>query len=290
MKTKDEIRTLISEVPGFESNTNLTFRYLAEGITNENYWLNINGFEYILRINNPDSERIGLNRDTEIKIMSEVSSLNFTPEHIFYSQKSNFYFSKWITGKIWSNNDLQKQINLNRLAQRLKQLHNIPSHSFPRIDLMKRLDLYRTMIQQRHGELPSIEKRILSYTINRLGIINYSLPACLCHNDLIAANILETSEQKICFLDWEYAAVNEPLFELAVICRGNQLSDENQLYLLQAYLGEDKNQIIEDFEIWCWFYDYLSLLWGLAILPEDIHLPTNLNDRLQQLFENRPSL
>lgn len=288
MKTKDEIRTLISEVPGFDSTVNLTFQYLAEGITNENYWLNINGCQYVLRINNPDSERLGLDRNAEIKIMSEVSSLNLSPEHIFYSQKSNFYFSKWIAGEVWRNHDLQKQINLNRLAQRLKQLHNLPSHAFPRMDLIKRLDLYRTMVQKRHGDLPSIEKRILSYTINRLGTMNHSLSACLCHNDLVVANILETTEQKICFLDWEYAAVNEPLFELAVICKGNQLSEENRLYFLQAYLGDATYQITEELEMWCWFYDYLSLLWGLVILPEDIQLPVNLIERLQQLYENRP--
>ncbi len=286
MKIKDEIRQLISEVPGFDNNINLTFQYLADGITNENYWLNINGYEYVLRINNPDSERLGLDRNAEIKIMSEVASLNIAPEHIFYSQKSNFYLSKWITGEVWRNSDLQKQINLNRLAQRLKQLHNLPSHSFPRMDLIKRLDLYRTMIQKRHGDLPGIEKRILFYTINRLGTMNHSLSACLCHNDLVIANIVETTEQKICFLDWEYAAVNEPLFELAVIFKGNQLSEESRRYFLQAYLGDESYQITEELAMWCWFYDYLSLLWGLVILPEDIQLPVNLNERLQQLYEN----
>ncbi|MCP3675811.1 MAG: phosphotransferase, partial [Gammaproteobacteria bacterium] len=153
MKMKDEICKLISEVPEFDNNVNITFQYLPKGITNENYWIKINGYEYVLRINNPDSELLGLDRNAEIMIMSEVAPLNIAPEHIFYSQKSNFYLSKWIAGEVWCNNDLQKQINLNRLAQRLKLLHNLPSHSFPRIDLIKRLDLYRSMIQKRHGDL-----------------------------------------------------------------------------------------------------------------------------------------
>ncbi len=45
---------------------------------------------------------------------------------------------------------------------------------------------------------------------------------------------------------------------------------------------------IKEFEIWCWIYDYLSLLWGLVILPVDAPLPDNLNQQFQQLMDKLP--
>jgi len=291
MKTKDEIRNFLSYAPGLDHTAELKFRYLAQGITNENYWINLNGKDYVLRINSPDTERLELNRKNEIKILEQLKPLQLAPEHICYNKQHNFFLTKWLYGRVWDNNDLEKPVNLNRLAQRLKQLHSLPCLHLPRINISNRFDQYRKMIAIRHGKLPMIEQRLLPVAINLLSATGLNLSPCLCHNDLLSANILTSTIDdtgRICFLDWEYAAVNDPLFELAVICRGNQLSSESQQYLLQAYLGETAGLHLREFNIWCWFYDYLSILWGLVILPEAIALPENLNQQFQQLMDNLP--
>jgi len=286
--SKNDIRKLLSDIPEFDYEAQLTLHYLTPGITNKSYYLKLADSEYVLRINNPESDRLGLDRAREIKIMSDVASLELAPVNIYYHETSNFFLSKWIPGETWSNQQIQKQVNLNRLAQQLKQLHNLPCQSLPRVDLLKRLAHYRSMILARHSNLPAIEQRLLSYTLNSLIPKLCSPSLCLCHNDLLSVNILESKNHHIHFLDWEYAAVNEPMFELAVICRGNQLTAENQQYFLQAYLGENFDQFVLDFDAWCWFYDYLSLLWGLVILPKDCMLPESLDRQLQQLMDKLP--
>jgi len=291
MKTKDDIRKYLAEIPDFDHNATLKYHYLAKGITNENYRLSLNGKNYVLRINSPDTKRLGLQRKNEIRILQEVTPLSLAPEHVFYSEEQDFFLNKWLYGKIWEKTDLEIPINLNQLAQRLKQLHALPCHHLPRINIMNRIDQYRKMIVQRHGELPSIERRLITLAINILGTTGHALAPCLCHNDLLSANILTSSTRNnkhVQFIDWEYAAVNDPLFELAVICRGNQLSNESQQYLIQAYLGETAELHLREFESWCWLYDYLSLLWGLVILPEDISLPDNISQLLQQLMDDSP--
>ena len=291
MKTKDEISHYLSLVPGLNHKAEFYYQYLVQGITNENYQLNIDGSHYVLRINSPDSKRLGLQREEEVKVLNQVSHLQLSPEHVFFSQQEGFFLNRWIEGKIWKKADLEKEVNLNRLAQKLKQLHSLPSDNLALLDISARLDLYRHMIRQRHGKLPKIEQRLITQVISLLGAIGHSHAPCLCHNDLLCANIITSginNNDSILFLDWEYAAVNHPLFELAVICQGNQLSHESQHYLLQAYLGESTAVVSQEFERWCWLYDYLSLLWGLVILPEDISLPENLNHLFQQLRDTLP--
>jgi len=289
--SKDEIRKLLAQIPTIEHQQDFRFQYLADGITNENYWIKIDNAEYVLRINNPESQRLGLDRDNEVSVLKKVASLKLSTETVYYHKHKTFRLSKWLPGEVWNRNQLEKQVNLNRLAQRLKQLHSLPHQNFPVLDLLERLELYRKMVEQRLGRLPVIEQRLLSEAIKLVSTMQNTMPSCLCHNDLIAANILDTNIQgksTICFLDWEYAAVIEPLFELAVICQGNQLSLSSQQYLLQAYLGNQAGHLIDSFANWCWFYDYLSLLWGFVILPADLPYPENLNELLENLFDTIP--
>ncbi len=291
MKTKDEIRHYLSLVPGLNHQAELTYQYLAQGITNENYKINLDGKQYVLRINSPDSNRLGIQRKEEVKVLNKISHLKLAPSHVFFSQEADFFLTRWIEGKIWKKADLEKEVNLNRLAQKLKQLHSQPSENLVPLDISSRLDLYRHMIRKRHGKLPKIEQRLIPQVISLLGAIGHSQTPCLCHNDLLSPNIITSNinnNETILFLDWEYAAIHDPLFELAVICQGNQLSQESQNYLLQAYLGDSAAVVSQEFELWCWLYDYLSLLWGLVILPEDISLPENLNQLFQQLTDTLP--
>ncbi|MFT5452247.1 MAG: thiamine kinase [Enterobacterales bacterium] len=299
---KEQVAELLSSVtflkPVFDASDfsfeDLDFRYLSDGITNENYWISLNNEQYVLRLNSPDSDRLGLNRRLETLIMEKVSGLKLIPKILFQSDQPSFRLSQWITGTTWTKGIFKQQINLNRLAEALKQLHALPHFELPTMDLLARLKHYRLMIQQRHGKLPAIENRLLSKAIKGYSNLQTSMAPCLCHNDLSSANILESQinhQSQLCFLDWEYAAVNDPLFEIAVICISNELSDADKNYLLQAYMGSNQTQDVSlTLDYWCWFYKYISLLWGLVILPENQSLPKNINRQFECLIEKIPSV
>ena len=55
----------------------------------------------------------------------------------------------------------------------------------------------------------------------------------VCHNDLSPDNILLAPELKI--IDWEYACVSDPAFELAVICENFNLNQSQQRGLILNY-------------------------------------------------------
>jgi len=297
--SKNDILQLLSLVPDLKQiiaqdphQSSMGYHYLSDGITNENYRITLAGKDYVLRINNPDSGRLALDREAENSVMQRVSCLHMASETLFYSPEHNFRVNRWKKGVTWTKKSFHLTDNLKRLAARLKQLHCLPYNNLPVMDLIKRLDHYREMIQQRHGKLPPVELKLLSVAVELVGNIKHSLDNCLCHNDLTAANILASNEQTnhlISFLDWEYAAVNDPLFELAVVCKGNELSEQNQQYLLKAYLGEERlEQYKNTFVTWCWFYQYISLLWEQVILPANRPLSSELECRFQLLLELTP--
>jgi thiamine kinase-like enzyme len=58
----------------------------------------------------------------------------------------------------------------------------------------------------------------------------------LCHNDLLPANILDDGNE-LWLVDWEYAGIGNPLFDLAGVSSNARLSDEAEAALLEAYAG-----------------------------------------------------
>ncbi|MBY0395095.1 MAG: phosphotransferase family protein [Thermoleophilia bacterium] len=59
----------------------------------------------------------------------------------------------------------------------------------------------------------------------------------LCHNDLLPANILDDRDGRIWLVDWEYAGIGHPLFDLAGVSANCALSDDQDAAFLEAYRG-----------------------------------------------------
>lgn len=65
------------------------------------------------------------------------------------------------------------------------------------------------------------------------------VPQRLCHNDVQLANFL-TDGQVTWVLDWEYAAMGNPYFDLAMIAGNADLGDQGAVYLLDCYWGKSR--------------------------------------------------
>ena len=73
--------------------------------------------------------------------------------------------------------------------------------------------------------------------VKALKIINsYPEEYVLCHNDLNPQNIFFSDKVK--FIDWEYAGVNDRYFDLACVCVEFELNDEMQRVFLDAYFSD----------------------------------------------------
>ena len=110
----------------------------------------------------------------------------------------------------------------------LREIHRLPAVRH-RLDPLARARRYLTLAGG--GELP-VE---LVAACDRL---EREKPAPrLCHNDLLRANRLY-SKGVLLALDWEYAAVGDPLFDLAAIIEGDGLSEARAGALHRAWRGQ----------------------------------------------------
>ena len=83
----------------------------------------------------------------------------------------------------------------------------------------------------------------------------------MCHNDPVCHNILEGDS--LALIDWEYSAVGDRYFDLAVVLQHHGMGDELAAFFVESYLGRIATQ-----EEWRHlqqqrdFYQCLLVLWN----------------------------
>ena len=269
-RTIANLKKYLEMVPELSSRMLLSYSHLTDGITNESYHLKFSKDEYVLKFFNHQAIDLGVDHKNEMRVMSRVEHLDITPTVIYFDLDEEFSVSRWINGDYWRKADFAQPELIHALVQRIKDLHMTNTDGLHEVDLIERSHCYREKVieQDRYPELTNDE------IVDKIEAIIHASRAeiddCLCHNDILASNII--NQDHIYLLDWEFAGVTCPYFELAVISRGNDLREEHQDLLLRYYFGDTYEQHRGRFNQWQIIYDYVALLWDLSLQesPEDL--------------------
>src|SRR5690606_21605043 len=82
---------------------------------------------------------------------------------------------------------------------------------------------------------------------------------CLCHNDVHGLNIVDSGSLRL--IDWEYAGIGEPMFDLASICVYHHFTRPERERLLEAYSTTPQSNAAHQLELACWLFEYVKDLW-----------------------------
>lgn len=122
----------------------------------------------------------------------------------------------------------ESEQSISSVAKSLCVLHNAPEPQWPRFNLLSFCDQYlanaATHIQQWHTELlPGLQLFVADTT-----------SWCACHNDLVRENCLFDGKQ-IQLIDWEFAMLNNPWFDLAAVIFYFELDQQQTKQFLSSY-------------------------------------------------------
>jgi aminoglycoside phosphotransferase (APT) family kinase protein len=101
------------------------------------------------------------------------------------------------------------------------------------------------------------EAKIIAYIGDRLA----HDPLVFAHNDLVRGNIL-FKDDRVFIIDYEYAGLNHPLFDLASFITENNLTDPTLITAFLTAYYQEKNIPWRDFDVFCRFLDYLWYYWA----------------------------
>lgn len=223
-------------------------RELTGGLSNSSLLVHSGERAFVLRLDGHSQQRLGLSRSAEWRAHKNAAMHALAPQPVYFNPELGILVSEYCEQ---DTTLLSGEKELNAIAGLLRGIHQLPPVKF-RLQPLDRAMHYRGMLG---------EKTLPAEFIDTCKRLQQSANLCLCHNDLLRENRLQR-EDKLLAIDWEYTALGDPWFDLAVICEGDALQEQDCRHLveawLQAPLGGEQEQRLQDYRM---VYRVLSELW-----------------------------
>lgn len=214
---------------------------LSGGLTNLNYRVVDGDREYAVRTG-ADDPLLGISRRNELVCTTAAAALGIAPDVVHSTPGvlvSEFVQSTTLTPQLIANPS-----RLERVASAIRSIHAAGETMVGHLLYFSPFQVVRTYLQfaaERGLVLPD------EATMDALGQQIHALQdrigpfePTFCHNDMMPGNFLETEEQ-LWVIDWEYAGIGHPLFDLAGLSSNCEFDAELDRQLLEAY-GVDQSE------------------------------------------------
>lgn len=197
----------------------------------KNYFFEMDGAPYILRVENPNVP-LELNL-RELFSFKGAMKNGVAPKIYSISSDSSFVLIEYLNIPTLSLQNAKS--HLSSLALSLSKIHAIPINPYAtQTQVEEFLGIYRTIKQENRlrefeaavSELPNLEKHIHNFQ---------GSPATL-HGDLHPRNLFLTNEKQLLAVDWEMTNVDDPFYDLAYCSVLHDLNGDDEYQLLTAYL------------------------------------------------------
>ncbi|MGV6988793.1 phosphotransferase [Testudinibacter sp. P80/BLE/0925] len=201
------------------------------GASGDSYGVQLeNRQRFLLRRQNETLQRLGAGREFEADLLFSLQLLPFVPS--VFHQGNDFLVQHWVEGEPlaqWNEPHLaQLALNLQQLHH-FSVLHSAEINTLPQLDLIRRIfSLLQQLPSEQHGGWLMQLDQLTPFVESEIQVI--------AHHDLHPHNIIVQPDGSFKLLDWEYAAWSEPALEMAFLLANNELSQDQQRYLLQYYL------------------------------------------------------
>lgn len=235
---------------------------LAGGPTSDSWLVSLGASTAVLRIDKPLVRVLGLDRVAELGVLEQVARAGFGPAVIWADPANGMLITEYIAGNHWTITDAGRPENIERLAVRLRELHST-SINGPALGIAEAAGRYASVAGTEQAS--ELHKQVITL-LQLLG--GESTDGCFCHNDLGHQNIVDTGD--IMFVDWEYAASGNPIFDLVGVVRQNRFSQAQAKQLQCAYFGASAvKKLGGSLLLYSGLYELVSTLWCQAICAAD---------------------
>jgi thiamine kinase len=244
----------LSRVPGWDGG--LDADEINGGLTNRSFVVRSTNREFILRLDAEHTETFGLDRRIELKVLREAAKADIAPKVHFADPEAGILLYEYVAGPVWDRSSLDDAHKLELLAALLRRVHSLPT-SGSVLDTAAAAGRYAATAS-RNPEL----HRFVAHCVGIVRAVPASQSLACCHNDVVAANIVGTSQLKL--LDWEYACDNDPFFDLASLIAYHDLGSGHAGRLLDSYTGARDPEAKGRLELQLRLYDAIQWLWLAA--------------------------
>ncbi len=241
------------------------FTPLEQGLTNENWLVTLpddnSNTQFVIRINAQNAKELNIDHQSEFEIVQRISNLNLCPQITFKESTFKYWVRPYICGNTLAEIQSQTpsyqiQHDLAEVANVLSTIHKQPTQpNWPSVNTIERTEYFWPQIIPR---LIQHKSAILKCKVLLDELLKSDIKqASLCHMDTNTHNWIKDKSGKLNLIDWEYAGLGNPIWDLAVFSDSAKLSRREEQDLLSHY-GQNS---LEELHHAKRQMEYLSILW-----------------------------
>jgi thiamine kinase-like enzyme len=238
-----------------------SFEVLGGGITNHNLKVLLDGDAYVLRIAGRDTDLLGIDRRTEHEATRAAAAVGVGPEVVAFVDPEGWLVTHFIEGRIPAAEELREPASLRRVGETLRLVHSSPPLPSG-FDSFRVVEDYLATALQRGAAAPAAWDWAAAIAA-RIEDARRGAPLVPCHNDLLNANFIDDGK-RLRIVDWEYAGMGDPFFDLANFAINHELDGGQRRELLAAYRGELREEDARALELMRFMSDFREAMWGVV--------------------------
>ena len=242
----------------------LTLTALSGGITNRNFLVAVAGRtdRYVIRLAGNDTHLLGISREVEHAATVAAAGVGVGPEVTAFIRPEGYLVTRFIEGRPISDEAVRQPDTLRRVGESLRRIHDGPP--IPGLFIPFRIvEAYRLLAAARGVPIPP-EYEVAQSFARRIELACLSNPLEMrpCHNDLLNANFIDDGT-RIRIVDWEYAGMGDPFFDLGNFSINHDLPPEADVEVLQAYEGDVRPDRLARLTLMRTMSDFREAMWGV---------------------------
>jgi thiamine kinase-like enzyme len=285
----DHLVAAMQRVPEL-AGRELRLTALSGGITNRNFLVTVSGSpeRYVIRLAGNDTHLLGISREVEYAATVAAAGVGVGPEVTAFIRPEGYLVTRFIEGSPVPIEQVREPDTIERVADALRRIHGgppIPGLFVP----LRIVDAYKALAQARGVRIPP-EYELAAAIGRRIELACLADPVELrsCHNDLLNANFIDDGA-RIRIVDWEYAGMGDPYFDLGNFSINHELTPDDDANLLGTYHGSVPIDRLARLTLMRIVSDFREAMWGVlqqSISTLDVDFVAYAGEHFDRLLAN----
>ncbi|GBD44444.1 hypothetical protein HRbin40_01933 [bacterium HR40] len=262
----EEVHAALARIPLFAGVDRAQIRATRlGGLTNRVWRLDFGGRSFCLRIPGHGTADY-IDRRAEETNARAAARAGVSPEVLYFDPTDGLMLTPFLAGAVTMSPDLfrRRPGAAARAGAVLRRLHTSGERFANRFDLFAMIDGYLAALARRNAALPEGYREAMRQAeVVREALAAHPVPWVPCHCDPLCENFLDDGS-RMWIVDWEYAGMNDPMWDLGDLAVEGAFSEALQGELLVGYFGQPPDPFDRGrMAIFMAMCDLLWTLWGL---------------------------
>jgi aminoglycoside phosphotransferase (APT) family kinase protein len=233
---------------------------IRHGLTNRSWIVRTHADAVVVRINSPHWASLQIDRLSEASVLDAVAAAGIGAPLVVRDVEQGVLITRYV-GPTCTAERMREPDFIDRLGERFRALHALgPPRNARAVHLPTLIDGYLDTLRTFGVRTPLLEPHVRARGLVLASEIAETSTPRLCHNDVHYLNVVDA--QPLRLIDWEYAGLGEPMFDLASVCVYHDYSPEERDRLLSAYLQASPDSQRDRLAKCCWLFEYVRDLWS----------------------------